>query len=129
VAALERVPQTSNLFTRSRVEVARTLINTNHSEPGMEELKQASTAIEMLALEGMEQYRLTRQVLETALNMITSQTLTPASSITILSTPLEEVNLRKGLEKSLRAMAHLATGDEKIRLVDEANRVRPRTLF
>jgi serine/threonine-protein kinase PknG len=26
-------------------------------------------------------------------------------------------------------MAHLATGDEKIRLVDEANRVRPRTLF
>jgi serine/threonine-protein kinase PknG len=95
----------------------------------MEELKQASTAIEMLALEGMEQYRLTRQVLETALNMITSQTLTPASSITILSTPLEEVNLRKGLEKSLRAMAHLATGDEKIRLVDEANRVRPRTLF
>jgi serine/threonine-protein kinase PknG len=39
------------------------------------------------------------------------------------------VKLRSGLEKSLRAMAHLAVGEEKIRLVDEANRVRPKTLF
>ena len=33
-----------------------------------------------------------------------------------------------GLEKSLRAMAQLVTGEERIRLVDEANAVRPRTL-
>jgi len=129
VAALERVPQTSNLFTRSRVEVARTLINTERSAPGAKELKDASAAIEAIALEGMDRYRLTKQVLETALHLVTSQALSPASSIAILGQPLEELYLRKGLEKSLRAMAHLTTGDEKIRLVDEANRVRPRTLF
>ena len=129
VAALERVPQTSNLFTRSRVEVARTLINTERSAPGTNELKEASVAIEALTLEGMDRYRLTKQVLETALNLVTSRTLSPASSIAILGQPLEEVYLRKGLEKALRDMAHLATGDEKIRLVDEANQVRPRTLF
>ena len=129
VAALERVPQTSNLFTRSRVEIARTLINTERSAPGMKELKDASVAIEALALEGMDRYRLTKQVLETALDLVTSKTLTPVSSIAILGQPLEEVHLRKGLEKALRSMAHLVSGDEKIRLVDEANQVRPRTLF
>jgi serine/threonine-protein kinase PknG len=129
VAALERVPQTSNLFTRSRVEIARTLINTERSAPGMKELKDASVAIEALALEGMDRYRLTKQVLETALDLVTSKTLTPVSSIAILGQPLEEVHLRKGLEKALRSMAHLVSGNEKIRLVDEANQVRPRTLF
>lgn len=129
VAALERVSQTSNLFTRSRVEVARTLINAERSAPGTTELKEASVAIEALTLEGMDRYRLTKQVLETALNLVTSKSLSPASSVAILGQPLEELYLRKGLEKALRDMAHLAIGDEKIRLVDEANRVRPRTLF
>lgn len=129
VAALERVPQTSNMYARSRVEIARALINTERSVPGAKELKDASTAIEALTLEGMDRYRLTKQVLETALNLVTSAALSPNSSIAILGQTLEEVNLRKGLEKALRAMAHLTTGDEKIRLVDEANRVRPKTLF
>ncbi|HEY9604095.1 MAG TPA: tetratricopeptide repeat protein [Allocoleopsis sp.] len=129
VAALERVPQTSNLFTRSRVEIARTLVNTERSAPGTNELKQASAAIEALTLEGMDRHRLTKQVLETALHLVTSQALTPTSSIAILGQPLQELYLRKGLEKALRNMAHLVTGKEKIRLVDEANRVRPRTWF
>lgn len=129
VAALARVPQTSNLFTRSRVEIARTLMNSERSAPGVKDLQEASSAIETLTLQGMERYRLTKQVLETALNLVTSQALSPTSSITILGQPLAEVDLRKELEKSLRAMAHLTTGDEKIRLVDEANQVRPRTLF
>jgi serine/threonine-protein kinase PknG len=117
------------MYARSRIEIARTLINTERSVPGAKELKEASTAIEALTLEGMDRYRLTKQVLETALNLVTSAALSPNSSIAILGQTLEEVNLRKGLEKALRAMAHLTTGDEKIRLVDEANRVRPKTLF
>jgi serine/threonine-protein kinase PknG len=129
VAALERVPQTSSLFTRSRVEVARTLINIQHSPPGSTELQEASTAIEALTLEGIDRYRLTKQVLETALNLVTAKTVSQASSIKILGQPMEELHLRQGLEKALRDMAHLVTGEEKIRLVDEANRVRPMTLF
>lgn len=129
VAALELVPQSSSLFERSRVEVARTLINSNPSTPTSKELIDAGTAIETIALEGMERYRLTKQVLETALNLVTSRSLTSTSSLTILGKPLEEIHLRQGLEQALRAMAHLTTGNEKIRLVDEANRVRPKTLF
>lgn len=129
VAALQRVPQTSNLYTRSRVEVARTLVDRERSAPGTDELKDASGAIEALALEGIERYRLTKQVLETALHLVTSKALSPSSSIAILGQPLEELYIRRGLEKALRDMAHLVTGEDKIRLVDEANRVRPRTLF
>ncbi|MGE5655500.1 MAG: tetratricopeptide repeat protein [Actinomycetota bacterium] len=129
VVALERVPQSSILWTRSRVEIARTLIDKKRSIPGTTELKEAATAIEALALDGMERYRLTQQVLETALHLIQSNSLSPVGSITILGQPLEEVHLRKGLEKVLRAMAHLVTGEEKVKLVDEANQVRPKTLF
>ena len=129
VAALERVPQSSSLFTRSRVEVARTLINRDRGAPGAQELRAASVAIEALTLDGVERHRLTQQVLETALHLVTTKAIPPTSAIAILGQPLEEPKIRKGLEKALRNLAHLATGDEKIRLVDEANRVRPRSLF
>ncbi len=129
VAALENVPQTSNLYTRARVEIARTLINGDRSAPGTQELKAASVAIEALTLVGSDRYRLTKQVLETALNLITSRQLEAAADLTILGQPLQEVHVRRGLEKALRDLAHLATQDEKISLVDEANRVRPRTLI
>ena len=129
VAALERVPPSSSLFTRSRVEVARTLINRDRTAPGASELKAASVAIEALTLDGVERHRLTQQVLETALHLMTTKAVSPASTIAILGQPLEEPKIRKGLEKALRDLAHLATGDEKIRLVDEANQVRPRSLL
>ncbi len=128
VTALERVPATASLFMRSRVEIARTLINRDRSTPSTQELQAASAAIETLTLEGMDRYRLTKQVLETALNLLTSKHLKATADLMILGQPLQETHLRKGLEKALRDMAHLATGNEKIRLVDEANKIRPRTL-
>ena len=60
VAALERVPQSSSLFARSRVEVARTLINTQVANPSSQELKDAGSVIEAMTLEGMERYQLTK---------------------------------------------------------------------
>lgn len=129
VVALERVPPTANLYTRSRVEIARSLIDTSHSPPGAKELQEASTAIEALTLKGMERYQLTKQVLETALHLVTSQVLSPTNDVSIMGQSLQELYLRKGLEKALRDMAHLSSGKDKIRLVDEANRVRPKTLF
>ncbi|WP_293348929.1 MULTISPECIES: serine/threonine-protein kinase [unclassified Microcoleus] len=126
VEALRRVPPTSNLSVRSRVETARMLIDPKHTAPGAKELSLAATTLEALTLEGIERHRLTKQLLETALGSIASKAIQP-SAIVLLGHQLQEVELRKGLEKALRAMAHLSTGAEKIRLVDEANRVRPRT--
>jgi serine/threonine-protein kinase PknG len=129
VATLERVPQTSSLYARSRIEIAQFLIRTDPAPPGMQELKNAALAVETITTESLERYHLTHQVFATALKLVTAQALAPSTAVTLLGQPLEERALRQGLEKVLRSLAHLATGAEKIRLVDEANRVRPRTLF
>ncbi len=138
VTALQQVPPTSNLYTRAKVEIARILVDRQlpvainvpkHPDPTLTELKSATQTVEALTLEGIEKYRLDRQVLETALNLLTSKAITAQNNLTILGQPLEEIKLRQGLEKVLRSMAHLSTGNEKILLVDEANRIRPRTLF
>lgn len=127
--ALGRIPASSSLYVHAQVESARALIQIGRSAPGVDEFRRASAAIEALSLEGFERYWLSRQVLETALGLITSRTLAPQPSITVLGLQLEENAIRLGLENSLRSMARLAQDDEKIRLIDEANRVRPRTLF
>jgi serine/threonine-protein kinase PknG len=138
VTALQQVPPTSNLYTRAKVEIARILVDRQlpvainipkHPQPSLTELKSANQTVEALTLEGIEKHRLDRQVLETALTLLTSKAITAQKDLAILGQPLEEVKLRQGLEKVLRSMAHLSTGAEKIVLVDEANRVRPKTLF
>ncbi len=138
VMALQQVPPTSNLYTRAKVEIARILVDRQlpvasnipkHPQPTIAELKTANQTVEALTLEGIEKHRLDRQVFETALTLLTSKAITAQKDLAILGQPLEEVKLRQGLEKVLRSMAHLSTGDEKILLVDEANRVRPKTLF
>ena len=138
VTALQQVPPTSTLYTRAKVEITRILVDRQlpvalnspqHPQPSLTELKSATETVETLTLEGIEKYRLDRQVLETALTLLTSKAITAQNNLMILGQPLDEIKLRQGLEKVLRSIAHLSTGDEKIRLVDEANRVRPKTLF
>jgi serine/threonine-protein kinase PknG len=129
VKALDQVPTTSSIYVRSQVEKARLLVSNRVQAPAASDLKQASMVIEAAAIEGVEKHQLTCDLFQTALGLVTSQALPPDASVQLLGQSLEEVKLRSGLEKSLRAMAHLAVGEEKVRLVDEANRVRPRTLF
>jgi serine/threonine-protein kinase PknG len=138
VAALQQVPPTSNLYTRAKVEIARILVDRQlpvavnipkHPDPTLTELQSANQTLATLTLEGIEKHRLDRQVLETALSLLTSKAITAQTNLTILGQPLEEIKLREGLEKVLRSIAHLSSGNEKIALVDEANRIRPKTLF
>ena len=129
VAALNRIPQTSSMHLCARVEAARALVSNGRSMPALEDLSGASAGLESLELHGMERHRLRQQVLETALKLLKSKSVKSSSSVLILGKPLQEFHLRQGLEKLFREMAHLSEGDEKIRLIDEANRVRPRTLL
>ncbi|MGC2661972.1 MAG: tetratricopeptide repeat protein [Bryobacteraceae bacterium] len=143
VNALERVSPSSALHARARVEAARILIGssaiysrngkngTRHPPAGpvLMDLAAASSICESLTLEGVSRHLLHQQVLRVALNMLTSKAVGPNSSIRVLGGPLEEARVREALERSLRALARMANGDERIRLVDEANRVRPWTLI
>jgi serine/threonine-protein kinase PknG len=128
VAALDRIPQSSALYLRGRIEAARILIRQDHSAPNIDELAAASTVAESLSLEGMSKLTLASQILYAALNLLHTRAVKENETVRILGNPLLETRLRAGLESTLRSMARFATGEERIRLVDQANLVRPRTL-
>jgi serine/threonine-protein kinase PknG len=129
VAALERIPQSSALYLHSRIEAARILIRRGLATVGADELAAASAVAESLSLDGMSKFTLSSQILSAAIDLLRSHTVKENRGIQVLGSPLEENRLRAGLETSLRSMARMVTGDERIRLVDEANQARPRTLF
>jgi len=127
VEALNRVPPSSNLHTCAQVEATRALMDRRFSVPGAGELKEVSNLIEAMTVDSMERFRLSRQVFETALHLLREKRATPAPAVAILGQGFQERQLRQGLEQCLRNMAHISGDAEKILLVDEANRVRPRT--
>jgi serine/threonine-protein kinase PknG len=129
VAALDRIPQSSSLYLHSRIEAARILIRRDQTAPGPSELAEASSLAESLSLDGMSKFKLSSQILGAALDVVSTRAVKENGSIKVLGSPLQEVRLRAGLESSLRSMARLVSGEERIRLVDRANQVRPRTLF
>ncbi len=129
VEALSRIPRTSSMHACSRIEATRALVaRAAASAPGAEDLSTASITLEGLTLEGMARHRLAAMLLQTALDLVTSRTVPQNATVQILGQPLRESALREGLETSLRAMAHLTHGPAKVQLIDEANKVRPRTL-
>jgi serine/threonine-protein kinase PknG len=127
-SALDRIPHGSGQFLRGRIEAARILTRPNGSAPKLEDVASASAVAEGLQLEGMNRLILGNLILRAALDV--ARTKAPANgSVQVLGLPLQEKKLRRELEKTLRAMAQMATGEDRVRLVDEANAVRPRTLI
>jgi serine/threonine-protein kinase PknG len=132
VAALNRIPQSSALSLRARVAAARMLVRSDAGQPrpALEDLASASTLAEALPLDGLDKFTLSSEIYTAALEQMSSSTTKPTSNgMKILGQPIDERSLRSGLEGCLRSMAHLLAGEDRIRLVDQANAVRPRTLM
>jgi serine/threonine-protein kinase PknG len=127
VDAYQLVPRTSRLHTLAQLCLARTLIERDAlRQPEAEDLARASATIERLNLDTSERTHRTIELLDSALHLLLSGT--PAQpEVRLLGTPMQEVPVRLGLEQAYRELARLATGDEKIHLVDRANQVRPMT--
>lgn len=77
----------------------------------------------------MSKFTLASQILAAALNLLLAQKVKENDTIRLLGSPLRETRLRAELETTLRSMARLVNGEERIHLVDQANQVRPRTLI
>ncbi len=131
VAAYGRVPAASRFYTRAQVSLARTWLHDGGgTRPGATELERASKALEALTLDVLERHRFAAEVQGRALELLEAHALPDAPQVRVLGQPLVNASLRSGIEKALRGMARLATDRaEKTRLVDLANRVRPRTWF
>ncbi|MGW0609718.1 tetratricopeptide repeat protein [Streptomyces sp. NPDC002788] len=139
VRTLESVPESSIHYTAARVAAVRARLRqrtaTASDVPFLEDLTAAAAQVEALEAYGLDPARreqLSAEVLGCALDWVLSggQGSDPpaAGGRTLLGSGLDERGLRFGLERSYRTLARLARGgEERIDLVERANRYRPRT--
>jgi serine/threonine-protein kinase PknG len=133
VRTLESVPESSIHYTAARVAAVRArLRRRDPAEPLRDDLYAAArevVALDALGLDAVRRERLSAEVLGLALDWCLSGRpggLSPDHSL--LGSELRERGLRFGLERSYRVLARLAQrGEERIELVERANRFRPRT--
>ncbi|MDO0933191.1 tetratricopeptide repeat protein [Streptomyces sp. DG2A-72] len=139
VQTLESVPESSIHYTAARVAAVRARLRQRTAAatdvPFLEDLTAAAGQVEALDAYGLDPARreqLSAEVLGCALDWILSggQGSVPpaAGGRVLLGSGLDERGLRFGLERSYRTLARLARGgEERIDLVERANRYRPRT--
>ncbi|WAX79975.1 serine/threonine-protein kinase [Streptomyces sp. KMM 9044] len=151
VRTLESVPESSIHYTAARVAAVRARLRgpatTTGDVPFLDDLSAAADQVEALDSYGLDPARreqLAVEVLGRALDWVLSggQGSVPlplpaqpgrgqraaAGGRTLLGNGLDERDLRFGLERSYRTLARLArSGEERIDLVERANRYRPRT--
>lgn len=145
VRTLESVPEASIHYTAARVAAVRARLRRRAAhEALLADLSASAAQVEALAAFGLDAVRrekLATEVLGTALDWVISgspgagpSTAAPAAAPgpdgppALLGSPLDERGLRFGLERSYRVLARLAQrGEERIELVERANRYRPRT--
>ncbi|MFE9098404.1 tetratricopeptide repeat protein [Streptomyces sp. NPDC007264] len=140
VRTLESVPEASIHYTAARVAAVRARLRQGADqspEPGfLDDLVAAAgqvQALEAYGLDAVRREQLSTEVLGRALDWVLSgsQGSSPgagAAGRALLGSELHERGLRFGLERSYRTLARLAQGsEERIDLVERANRYRPRT--
>jgi serine/threonine-protein kinase PknG len=140
VRTLESVPEASIHYTAARVAAVRARLRQRLAQeaaaaPFLDDLTAAAGQVEALdgyGLDAVRREQLSTEVLGCALDWVLSgsQGSAPASGggRVLLGSELDERGLRFGLERSYRTLARLAQGgEERIDLVERANRYRPRT--
>ncbi|WP_405678124.1 serine/threonine-protein kinase PknG [Streptomyces sp. NBC_01511] len=146
VRTLESVPEASIHYTAARIAAVRSRLRGRDlrerspltppeaaaDTPLIDDLRAAADQISRLGhfgLDAMRREQLSTEVLGTALDWVLSGG--PGNrpgQTTLLGSELDERGLRLGLERSYRVLARLAQrGEERIDLVERANRFRPRT--
>ncbi|QYX80000.1 serine/threonine-protein kinase [Streptomyces akebiae] len=149
VRTLESVPEASIHYTAARVAAVRARLRHRteatlgagataggaaSEAPFLDDLTAAAGQVEALGGYGLDAVRreqLSTEVLGCALDWVLSGSqgaAPPAGERVLLGSTLDERGLRFGLERSYRTLARLAQGgEERIDLVERANRYRPRT--
>ena len=129
LAAYDRVPESSSSHTEAQTARIHCLIEHDgtHS-PEIAELQAAGACIQALSLGPTQRASLTADLLRSALTLLESEAIGEAPDVQLVGHPLTKRDVRLGLERTYRSLARVAHGvDERIRLIDWANRVRPRT--
>jgi serine/threonine-protein kinase PknG len=124
LAALDLVPSTSRAYVEARRQRAGLLAR---SGGGLPSLAAAMDSIAAVTIDPLDRAELTAEVLDVALRRVVEHG--PDDTVSIAGRPATEPALRDGLESAYRQLAQLSDdGEERVRLVDQANRVRRWTL-
>jgi hypothetical protein len=95
-----------------------------------EALLSDSQKLESLVPDDYHAWKMQADLLLKAIHQLETRVIEADESVTVMGVPLRESALREAAEEALRNCAHFAeTFDERIKLVDEANRVRRTTWF
>ncbi|MFJ4907420.1 tetratricopeptide repeat protein [Streptomyces sp. NPDC093249] len=134
VRTLESVPESSIHYTAARVAAVRARLRRRPAAESLgPELTAAAAQVSALrgfGLDAVRREQLSAEVFGTALDWVLSGSpgAEPGGGALLLGSELDERGLRFGLERSYRVLARLAQrGEERIELVERANRFRPRT--
>jgi serine/threonine-protein kinase PknG len=124
LAALDLVTPTSRAYVDARRERAALLAR---SHKDLRSLAAAVDSVAAVSIDPRDRQELVVTVLRAALDEV--RRFGPQPKIRVAGIPADEQSLRAGVEHAFRQLAALTDDHvERIRLVDEANKVRPRTL-
>ena len=127
LAALDGIPATSRAFGESRRMRAELLATVPDDRQTLGSLDSATFELAQATIEPREKATLTISILDAALQFVQRNGAVPGATVGGIAA--DEVSLRRGLEHAYRDAATMAPDRrEKVRLVDEANRVRARSL-
>jgi serine/threonine-protein kinase PknG len=127
LAALDGIPSTSRAFGESRRKRAAILASVPDDRRTLQTLDAAATELAQATVDPRERAALRIEILSSALEFVTANG--PVRGTTVGGVPADPPQLRAGLERAYRDAASLtADRAERIALVDQANRVRMRTL-
>ncbi len=127
--AYDRVPDASSSYLDAQTARIRCLIEQQGAAAAdVEDLREAGARLDSLALGPTSRAYLTADLLRSALTLLDNDDIQEDPGVRLAGHPLTEDDVRLGLESTYRSLARVATtSGERIRLVDWANRVRPRT--
>jgi serine/threonine-protein kinase PknG len=129
LAAYDRIPESSSSHVEAQTAKIKCLLEYDDGhEPEIAELQAAGASMQALSLDGEQSALLTADLLRSALHLLENGRVAEDPDLRLAGHPLTEQDVRLGLERTYRSLARVATtASERIRLVDWANRVRPRT--
>jgi serine/threonine-protein kinase PknG len=129
LAALSQVPSSSSAYERARLAMFSSLCDsTGDGHPSADDLVAASEVLTRLGVDPSRKAHLTRQLLIAGLELL--QRSPPEQDVRLNGIALEEDSVRDALEQACRTAAKLTPDPAaRVRLIDEANTYRRRTLL
>jgi serine/threonine-protein kinase PknG len=134
IAALERVSSASVRFVQAQLAMANVLSGDAHQPPSVDELKHAARVIDGLQglVDGLPAHRIAADFFRVAAEVFERDPPKNGSGSDehLLGVEPSVAGLRAAAERELRLCArYVADRSARIAYVDQANRVRPRTLW